>query len=226
MKTRVIVLSILLTLLISIGQVINTQPENYFHMEFSENTSCYNTGEAHAYPPGVGILTKSKNCLSCHVSNGVWSDESKNIIDVLEADTKKSLKQPDGSFLIEVKRNQTKTILTVVGRTKDDSADIPYRNAWIYIDPKTIETSSISKFAPAWECNLQMACRVVGDKLDVYEGAKITSLPMTIRPTDAAQDAELQLQVMLTKGESVKANAKEGMKGNYFERKVKLKVVE
>ena len=49
---------------------------------------------------------------------------------------------------------------------------------------------------------------------------------MTIRPTDSAQDSELQLQVMLTKGESVKGNAKQGMMGNYFEKKVKLKVIE
>jgi len=46
------------------------------------------------------------------------------------------------------------------------------------------------------------------------------------RPTDAAQEAELALQVMLTKGESVKAKPKEGMIGSYFERKVKLKVTD
>ena len=43
---------------------------------------------------------------------------------------------------------------------------------------------------------------------------------------DDAQDAELKLQVMLTKGESVKGKAKEGMMGNYFERLVRLKVLE
>ena len=71
-----------------------------------------------------------------------------------------------------------------------------------------------------------MACRVVGDKLDGFENATITSLPMTIRPSDAAQNSELSLQVMLTKGESQKGNAKEGMKGNYFEKRVMLKVVD
>lgn len=49
---------------------------------------------------------------------------------------------------------------------------------------------------------------------------------MSIRPTDAAQDAEVALQVMLTKGESVKGKPKEGMVGNYIERKVYLKVHE
>jgi len=222
MKTKAIILTIILTMVITISQFIGTK--NYYHPEFRENKSSY--GMTYAYPPSVGILTKSKNCLACHSSNGPWSDESKNIIDVLEADTKKSLKQPDGSFLIEVKRNQTKTVLTVIGRTKEDVTESPYRNAWIYVDPQTIETSSLSKFAPGWECNLQLACRVVGDKLENYDGAKITSLPMTLRPTDAARDGELQLQVMLTKGESVKGNAKQGTMGNYFEKKVKLKVVE
>lgn len=69
-----------------------------------------------------------------------------------------------------------------------------------------------------------MACRIVGDKLEGFDGAKITVLPMTIRPTDAAQDAEVILLVMLTKGESVKGKPREGLIGNYFERKVKLKV--
>jgi hypothetical protein len=49
---------------------------------------------------------------------------------------------------------------------------------------------------------------------------------MSIRPGDDAYDAEIQLQVMLTKGESVKGRAKDGMKGNYFERIVRLKVME
>lgn len=222
MKTKAIILTIILTTVITISQFIGT--ENYYHPEFHENKN--SSGVAFAYPPGVGILTKSKNCLSCHVSNGSWSDESNNIIDILDKDTKKSLKQPDGSFQIEVKRFESKTVLTIIGRKDDGKSEMPYRNAWIYVDPKTIETNSLSKFAPGWECNLQMACRVIGDKLDGYENAKITSLPMTIRPTDAAQYSELSFQVMLTKGESQKGNAKEGMKGNYFEKKVMLKVLD
>ena len=35
-----------------------------------------------------------------------------------------------------------------------------------------------------------MACRVVGDNLEIYKGAKITALPVTVRPTDAARDGE------------------------------------
>ena len=71
-----------------------------------------------------------------------------------------------------------------------------------------------------------MSCRIVGDTWSGFEGAKITVLPMTIRPTDAAQDAELNLQVMFTKGESIKGDAKKGMVASYFERMVKLKVIE
>ena len=222
MKTKTIILTIILMMVSTISQFFGT--DNNYHPEFLENKT--RSGMAYAYPPAVGILSKSKDCLACHANNGPWMDESKTIIDVLEAETKKSLKQPDGSFLIEVKRNQTKTFLTVIGRIKEDLTEAPYRNAWIYVDPQTIETSSLSKFAPGWECNLQLACRVVGDILENYKGAKITALPMTLRPTDAARDGELQLQVMLTKGESVKRNAKQGMIGNYFEKKVKLKIVE
>ena len=182
--------------------------------------------KAFSYPPGVGILGKAKSCMSCHVNNGPWTDEQKTIIDILDKETMKSLRQSDGSFLLEVKRGLQKTVLTVIGRIKDDDAPSPYRNAWTYIDPARIETNSLSKFAPGWGVNLQMSCRVVGDKITGFEGARITVLPMTVQPLDDAKNAELQLQVMLTKGESVKGNAKEGMLGTYFERKVFLNVIE
>jgi len=179
-----------------------------------------------SYPPAVGILGKSKSCMSCHVNNGPWSDEQKTIIDILDKETGKSLLQPDGTFLVEVKRGMQKTLITVIGRQKDDALPAPYRNAWLYIDPTMIESSSLSKFAPGWDVNLPMSCRLVGDTAPGYENANITSLPMTIQPLDDAKNAELQLQVMLTRGESIKGNPKKGMEGNYFERKVKLVVVE
>jgi hypothetical protein len=179
-----------------------------------------------SYPPAVGLLGKSKNCLSCHVNNGQWQDEENTIIDILDKKTKKSLIQADGSFLIEARRAEVTTVLTVIGRKKGDQAEAPYRNAWLYVDPQRIKSDSISKFAPGWNVNLMMACRIMGDKLEGFEGAKITALPMSVRPGDDAYDAEIQLQVMMTKGESVKGKAKEGMKGNYFERVVRLKVVE
>ena len=178
-----------------------------------------------SYPPAVGILGKAKSCLACHVNNGPWTDETKTIIDLLDKETMKSLRQADGSFLIEVKRGRQKTVLTVIGRLKDNEAP-PYRNAWTYIDPTRIESNSLSKFAPGWAVNLQMACRIVGDNLPGFEEAKISVLPMTLQPLDDAKDSELQLQVMLTKGEAVKADAKKGMLGNYYERKVQLKIIE
>lgn len=181
---------------------------------------------AFTYPPAVGILGKAKNCLACHSDNGPWKDDAKTIIDIVDQNTQKSFKQADGSFLIEVKRGGVQTVLTLIGRTKEDTAEVPYRNAWLYVDPKTIASASLSKFAPGWDVNLPMSCRIVGDRLDGYEEANLTALPMSIRPSDAAGDAELTLQVMLTKGESIKSKPKEGMIGNYFERRVKLKVVD
>jgi hypothetical protein len=179
-----------------------------------------------SYPPAVGLLGKSKNCLVCHANNGPWQDEANTIIDILDKGTKKSIMQADGSFLIEVQRGEIRTVLTVIGRKKGDKEDAPYRNAWLYVDPQRIKSNSMSKFAPGWNVNLPLSCRLVGDKLEGFEGTNITALPMSIRPGDDAQDAELQLQVMLTKGESVKGKGRQGMKGNYFERVVKLKVLE
>lgn len=179
-----------------------------------------------AYPPAVGILGNAKSCISCHVNNGPWSDENKTIIDILDKETMKSLRRSNGTFLIEVKRGEQKTVLTVIGRTKDDNLPAPFRNAWTYVDSSMIGTNSISKFVPGWAVNLQMACRLIGDKLKGFENAEITALPMTVQPLHDAIDGELILQGMITKGESVKGNAKIGMLGNYFERKVILKVIE
>jgi hypothetical protein len=182
--------------------------------------------EAVAYPPAVGLVGKAKNCLSCHTNNGPWKDDDRLIIDIIEKETQKSLKQSDGGFLLEVKRGKTKTILTIIGRKGGNTEETPYRNAWLYVDPNTIETSSLTKFAPGWNVNLPMACRIIGDNIDIYKGSNITVLPMTIRPTDTAINAELTLQVMLTKGESVKGKPKEGMIGNYFKRIVKFRVLD
>jgi hypothetical protein len=71
-----------------------------------------------------------------------------------------------------------------------------------------------------------MACRIVGDNVDKYPGAAMTSLPMTVRPGDAAQDGELELQVMLTAGESAKGNPDDWLKANYYVRKVQLRVID
>jgi hypothetical protein len=182
--------------------------------------------QAYAYPPGVGILSKAKNCLACHANNGPWAAEEKTIIDIIEKDSKKSFRQPDGSFLVQVKRHESLTVRTVIGYKKNDANVAPYRNGWIYVDPTTIESSSLSKFAPGWDVSLQLSCRLVGDNLEGYEDCSLTVLPMTIRPLDAARNAQLILQGMLTRGESVKGKAKEGMVGNYFERKVMLRVLD
>ena len=179
---------------------------------------------ARAYPPAVGILGNSPNCLTCHVSNGPWPEDANQIVDILDKETKTSLKQADGSFLIEVPRYQTRTVLTVLGRKVDDPQPAPYRNAWLYVDPQTIGSGLLSTFPVGWEVNLPMACRLVGDKSEIYPAAQISVLPMSLRPTETAQNGTLVLQAMLTKGESVKGKAKEGMTGNYYERTVRLVV--
>ncbi|MBI2842279.1 MAG: hypothetical protein HYX78_02655 [Armatimonadetes bacterium] len=177
-----------------------------------------------AYPPAVGMLGKSKSCMTCHVNNGPWTDESKTIVDILDKETGKSLRQADGTFLIEAKRFRPKTVLTVIGRAKGDSSPPPYRNAWLYIDPAQIESGSLSKFAPGWSVDLPMSCRLVGDKVSAYEGASVTALPMTVRPLDGARNATVELHVMLTRGEAVKGDTKRGMVSNYLLRTVRLKV--
>lgn len=220
MKAKIIILIIVISGIVAINSL--TTPKTTHHPEFRENKN--SGGLAYAYPPGVGILTNSTSCLSCHVNSGPWKDDANTIIDILDKDTKKSLKQTDGTFLIETLKGKPKTVLTIIGSRKNNSIPASYRNAWLYIDPATIGKNSLSKFAPDWDVNLPMSCRLVGDNLIGYEDANITSLPMTIQPLENAKDTEISLQVMLTKGETTKNNALEGVTGSYFERKVKLKV--
>ena len=134
------------------------------------------------------------------------------------------LKKTDGTFLIEAKKGEQKTVPTIIGSMKSNFIPASYRNAWLYIDTTTIGKNSLLKFAPNWDVNLPMSCCLVGDNLHGYENANITSLPMTIQPLENAKDAEISLQVMLTKGESTKNNAQEGMTDSDFERKVKFKI--
>jgi hypothetical protein len=179
-----------------------------------------------AYPPAVGIVGKSRNCLACHASNGPWAEEAKTIVDVVDANTGETLRLPNGQFLIEVERGRARTVLTQIGRRAVDDVPSPIRNAWLYVDPAQIDTGALSKFAPGWSVNLPMACRIVGDQVDTYPGAAMTSLPMTVRPGDTAQDAELELQVMLTAGESAKGNPNSWLRANYLVRKVQVRVID
>ncbi len=181
--------------------------------------------QGYGYPPAVGIMGKSRNCLSCHVSNGPWKDDNQTIIDILDKKTLKSLKQKDGTFLISVKKGKAKTILTVIGCKDKKGNTPPFRNALLYIDPSRIKDGSIgNKFARGWQVDLNLGCRIVGDTLSKFKDAHITVSGMTIRPIDEAEDAELELQVMLTRGKSVKGKPKKGLISSYFVKKVHLTV--
>jgi hypothetical protein len=181
---------------------------------------------AFAYPPAVGIVGNNRDCLSCHASNGPWKDDAGTIVDIVDAATGKSIRQPDGRFLLEVARGRTRTVITQIGRKASDEAPPPLRTAWLYLDPTQLETGSLSKFAPGWNVNLPMACRIVGDDVPGYPGAAMTALPMTVRPGDSARNSDLELQLMLTSGESAKGNPNAWLMGNYLVKEVMLGVVD
>ncbi len=179
-----------------------------------------------AYPPAVGIIGQSRSCIDCHADNGPWRDESATIVDILDATTRTSLREPDGRFLLQVERGKTRTVLTVIGRKAGDRLPAPERNAWLYVDPLQLETSALSKFAPGWDVNLPMSCRIVGDNVPEYLGTAVTALPMTVRAGDAARHAELELQVMLTSGVSAKGDPDTWLKANFLLRHLILDVVD
>jgi len=181
-----------------------------------------------AYPPGVGVTSSSKDCLACHVNNGPWVDNDRLIVDIVDKETKVSLRQPDGTFLLPVSRGESRTVLTVLGIRSGATGDPapPYRNGWTYVDLDQIATPTLSKFSPGWDVTLPFACRVVGDKWSADSSAQVTILPLTVQPTATALNDEVLLQAFLCAGESVKGDATKGLTGNYVERRLLLRVVD
>lgn len=181
---------------------------------------------ARAYPPAVGVTSNSRSCKSCHVDTGPWGDDANLIVDILDAQTKASTRQQDSTFLIVIPRGQTHRYLTIIGRSAADTLARPERNGWAYIDPTQIGQPSLSKFAPGWEIDLPMSCRRVGDTLSVQRDNHVTIVPMTIRPLADAKSSEVELQLMLTSGDSVKYKPNEGLIANYHERRIRLEVTD
>ncbi len=177
-----------------------------------------------AYPPAVSIMGMSTSCVDCHLNNGPWIEDDLLVIDILDKESKQSLSQPDGTFLVEVPRNTNRTVLCVIGRLADDPNPAPLRNGWIFFDPKMVDKPALSKFLPDWEVNATYGCRLVGDKLDRYPGATLTVTSMTIRPTDKAEDGILTWMLGLTVGDPPKGKPTEGMLGNFYEYRLKLRI--
>lgn len=81
---------------------------------------------------------------------------------------KKSLKQADGTFPIIAKRCEAKTVYTMLGRKGLEGILSSTKNAWIYIDTISIGKSTLSNLALNWEVNLQLSCRITGDKVNNF----------------------------------------------------------
>ena len=179
-----------------------------------------------AYPPAVGILGSSRSSATCHACSGPWTDEFRTIVDILDGATRRSLRQPDGPFLHSVEHGKAAAVVTVVGRAQGDTIPPPTRNAWLYLDPTRLERKALSRFAPGWDVNLPMSCRIVGDPAPEYPGAAVTALPMTVMPGETAHDAELEIQILLTSGGPGKGNPDSWLRANYIVRKLSLRVVD
>ena len=175
-----------------------------------------------AYPPAVGILGSARDCSSCHSQSGPWKDDSTVLIDIIDKELNRSLKQANGNFIITVKRHEKKTVLTVIGTRNKTIA--PKRNAWIYIDNSKEASTSLSKFPLGWMIDIQMSCRVVGDKYLTDSNAAVTVVPTTLLAGDSAKAATITLHAMLTEGSAVKGKPNEGLTSNSFQRTVVLAI--
>ena len=181
---------------------------------------------AAASPPAVGIIGNSRSCISCHANTGPWTAGPDLIVDLIDKETQQSLRQPDGSFLVTTKRGTAATAIAVIGYRGMTPEQSPHRNGWIFVDSTTIGTSSLSKFAPGWEISVPYGCKISGDSIAAYPGAAVTTAPISIRPTETAQDADVTFQTLMTSGEPVKGKPKSGLTSNYHARIVHLRITD
>lgn len=169
--------------------------------------------------PAASLEGRQKSCLSCHKNTGPWKDESKIVIDIIDPQTGESFKQEDGSFLIEVKRDEVRRVKTVLG-VSSDLEWVPEFVAWLYADPEEIQRAPESslKFAPNWEVNRPFCGKRVAGTVKGFEGKKVATLTMSLRPLKEAKDADISLQVLFKSFDRT-------LVGNYYERKVNLRVL-
>ena len=179
-----------------------------------------------ASPPAVGIVSNSRSCISCHASTGPWTAGPDLVLDLIDKDTQQSLRQPDGSFLLTTKRGSAATAIAVIGYRGLTPEQSPHRNGWTFVDSTSIGTSSLSKFAPGLEISVPYGCKICGDSIAAYPGAVVTTAPISIRPTETAQNADVTFQTLMTSGEPVKGKPKSGLTSNYHARIVHLRVTD
>lgn len=170
--------------------------------------------------PASSLEGRQKSCLSCHKDTGPWKDESKMVIDIIDPETGQSFRQVDGSFLIPVKRNEVRRVKTVLGASADLEW-VPECVAWLYVDPEELQKAPESslKFAPHWEVNRPFCGKRLVETLKGFEGKKVATITMSIRPLKEAKDATVLLQVLFKSFDRT-------LVGNYFEHKVNLKVLD
>lgn len=170
--------------------------------------------------PGSPLEGRQKSCATCHADRDRWVDESKIIIDIVDPVTRKSFRQNDGSFLIEVKRNTERRVLSVFGVTPAEKFP-PDVVGWLYVDPSELANAPESglKFAPGWQVNRPFCGKRLNERVDGYEGEHLASITMTLMPTETAGDAEVKFQVLFK-------SLGRGLQANYYEKNVKLKVID
>lgn len=170
--------------------------------------------------PGSPLEGRQKSCATCHAERDRWVDESKIVIDIVDPVTRKSFRQNDGSFLIEVKRNTERRVLSVFGVTPAEKFP-PDMVGWLYVDPNELANAPESslKFAPGWQVNRPFCGKRLNERVDGYEGEHLASITMTLMPTETADDAEVKFQVLFK-------SLGRGLQANYYEKNVKLKVID
>lgn len=171
--------------------------------------------EVGAWPASL-LESRTENCQGCHVPAGNWQDTSQVVIDIIDPETGISYKQPDGSFSITVKRETDKRVKSVFGILPDVQFP-PDVVGWLYVSPEALQSAHESdlKFAPGWSVNRPFCGKRLHEVVTDYPGNRMAAITMTIRPSDVAENADIQLQVLF------KSLAR-GVDADYFQHTVHL----
>lgn len=170
--------------------------------------------------PAASLQSRDRDCTSCHQAADSWTDTARVIIDIVDPQTGTSYEAADGAFDIAVRRGEELRVKSVFG-VRQGHQFPPEMVGWLYASPALLKKAPESdpKFAPGWQVNRSFCMKRLVEEVKGFPGNQLAAVPMTIRPLDNAEDATISLQVLF------KSSAR-GLAGDYFERDVRLRVID
>lgn len=166
--------------------------------------------------PWSPIDGRQKNCISCHLNTGTWTDSSQFYFDILDPTTFQSYREPDGTFTVWFKKGQFQQVMAVFGYDTT-LTNPPTHASWLFVNPRDLQVAESynNKFARNWDVNCTYGGKIIREQFPALPGKKVATFVMTICPRPAAENEMVQMQIWLS-------DSTNPFIGNYYQRIVHL----